>query len=234
MPIRSLNDELDAIANGTFDYGIVPGSATVFIRDKIRNMGRFDLTLLEGVLVVIDVSPSQGFMVTSCSALSSAGLSVSTSRTVHSHMNAPFDNLETLLLSISPVFCQRFQQLFISKCTTNSTKPSTSTTTTSSTPSTPASTANTSSTTNSVCGASVIEGSGGSTITDEDQRQQQKKQHDDDFLIDQLLRKVDKTSNDNKNTIDTTMISNQKNNKNGDSMTTETPMDDINEWIHQP
>ncbi|KAI9258923.1 hypothetical protein BDA99DRAFT_427142, partial [Phascolomyces articulosus] len=115
MPIRHLSDELDAIANGAFDYGIVPGSATVFIRDKIQNLGRFDLTLLEGVLVVIDVTPSQGYMVTSCSALSSAGLSVSTARTVQSHMNAPFDSLESLLLSISPVFCQRFQQCLFQK-----------------------------------------------------------------------------------------------------------------------
>ncbi|KAI9498694.1 hypothetical protein BDB00DRAFT_747402, partial [Zychaea mexicana] len=93
-----------------FDYGIVPGSATVFVRDKIKNMGRFDLTLLEGVLVVIDVTAAQGYMVTSCSALSSAGLSVSTARTAQSHMNAPFESMESLLLAISPVFCQRFQE----------------------------------------------------------------------------------------------------------------------------
>ena len=173
---------------------------------------------------------------TSCSALSSAGLSVSTARTVQSHMNAPFDNLESLLLSISPVFCQRFQQCFISKCTTTaSTKPSTSTTTTLSAPSTPASTVYTSSTTNSVSGASVTEGSGalrGVKITDEDHQRQQKKQDDDDFLIDQLLRKEQKASNDINNIIDTTMITNRENNKDGNSTTTAPAMDDISEWIH--
>ncbi|KAI8146970.1 hypothetical protein BJV82DRAFT_498713, partial [Fennellomyces sp. T-0311] len=94
-----------------FDYGIVPGSATVFVRDKIQNMGRLDLTLLEGVLVVIDVTEATGYMVTSCSALSSAGLSVSTARNVQSHTNAPFESMESLLLAISPMFCQRFQEL---------------------------------------------------------------------------------------------------------------------------
>ena len=67
MPLKSLTKDLDAIAGGVFDYGIVPGSATVFVRDKVRNMGRLDLTLLEGVLVVIDVTETTGYMV-SCKA----------------------------------------------------------------------------------------------------------------------------------------------------------------------
>lgn len=61
MRLRSLNEELDAITRD-YDYGIVPGSATVFVRDEIENIGRLDLTLLENVLVVIEVT-DDGFKV---------------------------------------------------------------------------------------------------------------------------------------------------------------------------
>lgn len=50
-----LSDELDDITHA-YDYGIVADSATVFVRDEINNIGRLDLTLLEGVMIVVEVS----------------------------------------------------------------------------------------------------------------------------------------------------------------------------------
>lgn len=57
----SLSAELDAITR-EFDYGIVPGSATVFVKDEENGMGRLDLTLLEGVMIVLEVT-DQGYKV---------------------------------------------------------------------------------------------------------------------------------------------------------------------------
>lgn len=56
-----LCDELDDITH-SYDYGIVPGSATVFVRDELNNIGRLDLTLLEGVMIVVEVS-EEGYKV---------------------------------------------------------------------------------------------------------------------------------------------------------------------------
>ncbi|CDS11292.1 hypothetical protein LRAMOSA03555 [Lichtheimia ramosa] len=109
----SLDEELDA-ATREYDYGIVPGSCTVFVRDTANNVGRLDLTLLEDVLVVIDLT-DQGYMVTSCSALSNAGLALATASKAQSHLNKPFETLESLLMAISPLFCQRFQEVLLSK-----------------------------------------------------------------------------------------------------------------------
>jgi hypothetical protein len=61
MRHRLLCDELDDIAH-SYDYGIVPGSATVFVKDELNNIGRLDLTLLEGVMVVVEVS-EEGYKV---------------------------------------------------------------------------------------------------------------------------------------------------------------------------
>lgn len=55
MRHNNLSDELDHLTHG-YDYGIVAGSATVFVRDEINNIGRLDLTLLEGVMIVVEVS----------------------------------------------------------------------------------------------------------------------------------------------------------------------------------
>jgi hypothetical protein len=49
-------DELDHITR-SYDYGIVPGSASVFHKDELANVSKLDLTLLEGVMVVVEVSP---------------------------------------------------------------------------------------------------------------------------------------------------------------------------------
>ena len=56
-----LCDELDNITR-SYDYGIVPGSATVFVKDELNNIGRLDLTLLEGVMIVVEVS-EEGYKV---------------------------------------------------------------------------------------------------------------------------------------------------------------------------
>lgn len=61
MRFSSLSAELDAITR-EFDYGIVPGSATVFVRDETNGIGRLDLTLLEGVMIVVEVT-DQGYRV---------------------------------------------------------------------------------------------------------------------------------------------------------------------------
>jgi hypothetical protein len=58
-----LCDELDDITH-SYDYGIVPGSAAVFVKDELSNIGRLDLTLLEGVMIVVEVS-QEGYMVIS-------------------------------------------------------------------------------------------------------------------------------------------------------------------------
>lgn len=36
--------------------GIVPGSATIFVLDESEGVGRLDLTLLEGVMIVVEVT----------------------------------------------------------------------------------------------------------------------------------------------------------------------------------
>jgi hypothetical protein len=61
MRFSSLSAELDAITR-EFDYGIVPGSATVFVRDEANGIGRLDLTLLEGVMIIVEVT-DQGYRV---------------------------------------------------------------------------------------------------------------------------------------------------------------------------
>lgn len=61
MRYGSLSAELDAITR-EFDYGIVPGSATVFVKDEENCIGRLDLTLLEGIMIVIEVT-DQGYKV---------------------------------------------------------------------------------------------------------------------------------------------------------------------------
>lgn len=58
-----LNDELDQLTH-SYDYGIVPGSATVFVKDELNNLARMDLTLLENIIVVIEIS-EQGYKVKS-------------------------------------------------------------------------------------------------------------------------------------------------------------------------
>ncbi|OBZ88151.1 hypothetical protein A0J61_03797 [Choanephora cucurbitarum] len=113
MKFSTLSAELDAITR-EFDYGIVPGSATVFVRDEVNHLGRLDLTLLEGVMVIVEVT-DQGYKVTSCSPLSHVDSALSTAQTVQAHLETPFESMESLLMTISPLFRERFQQELYSK-----------------------------------------------------------------------------------------------------------------------
>ncbi|KAF7731384.1 hypothetical protein EC973_000192 [Apophysomyces ossiformis] len=108
MRLASLSDELDAITRD-YDYGIVPGSATVFVKDTIAGIGRLDLTLLEGVIVVVELSDG-GYKVASCSPLCNIDIALSTAQALQPHMNVQFESMENLLMTISPMFRERFQQ----------------------------------------------------------------------------------------------------------------------------
>lgn len=46
----------------------MPGSATVFVHDELEGIGRLDLTLLEGVMIVIEVG-DQGYKVVTSSGV---------------------------------------------------------------------------------------------------------------------------------------------------------------------
>jgi hypothetical protein len=61
MAFILLDQELERLKY-SYDFGIVPGSATVFYKDEMHNLGKLDLTLLEGVMVVIQVS-DEGYTV---------------------------------------------------------------------------------------------------------------------------------------------------------------------------
>ncbi|GAA5799502.1 hypothetical protein EDC94DRAFT_624317 [Helicostylum pulchrum] len=108
-----LCDELDDIIH-SYNYGIVPGSATVFVKDEVNNMGRLDLTLLEGVMIVVEVS-EEGYKVASCSPLSNAAVAITTSKTVQKNLEIMFDTMDNLLMAVSPMFCQIFQQALYDK-----------------------------------------------------------------------------------------------------------------------
>ncbi|KAG0744997.1 hypothetical protein G6F23_004752 [Rhizopus arrhizus] len=113
MRFSSLSAELDAITR-EFDYGIVPGSATVFVRDEANGIGRLDLTLLEGVMIVVEVT-DQGYRVTSCSPLCNVDPALSTAHNIQNHLEKPFESMENLLMTISPIFRERFQQALFDK-----------------------------------------------------------------------------------------------------------------------
>ncbi|GAN04475.1 hypothetical protein MAM1_0064c03935 [Mucor ambiguus] len=108
-----LCDELDNITQ-SYDYGIVPGSATVFVKDELNNIGRLDLTLLEGVMIVVEVS-EEGYKVGSCSPLSSTGTALATAQIVQKNLEVPFETMDNLLMAVSPMFRERFQQALYDK-----------------------------------------------------------------------------------------------------------------------
>ncbi|KAJ8661913.1 hypothetical protein O0I10_002244 [Lichtheimia ornata] len=113
MRLPTLSEELDAITHN-YDYGIVPGSATVFVHDELEGIGRLDLTLLEGVMIVIEVG-DQGYKITSYSPLYSTSDTVAATQSVVANLNRPFETMESLLMTISPMFSQRFQELLYQK-----------------------------------------------------------------------------------------------------------------------
>ncbi|CEG84676.1 hypothetical protein RMATCC62417_18444 [Rhizopus microsporus] len=103
-----LNDELDQLTH-SYDYGIVPGSATVFVKDELNNLARMDLTLLENIIVVIEIS-EQGYKILSCSPLLTT-VDASSLRLVQKNMQVPFETMDNLLMTISPLFRQKFQKI---------------------------------------------------------------------------------------------------------------------------
>ncbi|ORZ03780.1 hypothetical protein BCR43DRAFT_483959 [Syncephalastrum racemosum] len=113
MRQSSLSAELEAITH-EYDYGIVPGSATVFVQDEENNLGRLEMTLLESVLIIVDVT-DQGFAVMSCAPLTSSSLAIATAQNVQAHVTKNFESMESLLITLSPLFCQRFQDTLFSK-----------------------------------------------------------------------------------------------------------------------
>ena len=56
-----MSEELESITKD-YDFGIVPGSAAIFVKDEENYIGRLDLTILEGILVIIEVD-DQGYKV---------------------------------------------------------------------------------------------------------------------------------------------------------------------------
>ncbi|KAL1936254.1 hypothetical protein VTP01DRAFT_388 [Rhizomucor pusillus] len=108
MRLPSLSEELQAITQD-YDYGIVPGSATIFVLDESEGVGRLDLTLLEGVMIVVEVTDA-GYKVTSHSPLCNGPATLTATQTIMAHLNQPFESMENLLMTISPMFCQRFQE----------------------------------------------------------------------------------------------------------------------------
>ncbi|KAI9283777.1 hypothetical protein BC943DRAFT_327033 [Umbelopsis sp. AD052] len=123
MRAASLSEELDSITKD-YDFGIVPGSAAIFVKDEENFIGRLDLTILEGILVIIEVD-DQGYKVLSCSPI----YSFETTKSVLEHIEAtlykPFETMESLLMTISPMFQAKFQEALYNKLA-NINAPSTS------------------------------------------------------------------------------------------------------------
>ncbi|KAI7882721.1 hypothetical protein K492DRAFT_205908 [Lichtheimia hyalospora FSU 10163] len=113
MRSASIREELEAITS-SYDYGIVPGSATAFHLDEAMGFGRVDLTLLEGVMVIIEVN-QQGYKVVSQSALFCGAAAEQATKTIEGYMDQPFETVENLLMSISPLFAERFRQVLCQK-----------------------------------------------------------------------------------------------------------------------
>ncbi|ORZ23204.1 hypothetical protein BCR42DRAFT_404238 [Absidia repens] len=108
MRFGTLAEELNSITKD-YDYGIVPGSAAVFVKDEVMGIGRLDLTLLESVIVVIEVS-RQGYKIASSSPLSHDPKTLAAAERVQSCVDREcFDTMENLLMTASPLFHDRFQ-----------------------------------------------------------------------------------------------------------------------------
>ncbi|KAI9309133.1 hypothetical protein BJ944DRAFT_245989 [Cunninghamella echinulata] len=114
MRYSTLSEELDSITKD-YDYGIVPGSAAVFVKDEILGIGRLDLTLLEGVIVVIEVS-NQGYKIASSLPLAHDQNTIQAAEFVQSCVETgPYETMESLLMTISPLFKERFQATLYEK-----------------------------------------------------------------------------------------------------------------------
>ncbi|KAI8065212.1 hypothetical protein BC940DRAFT_320675 [Gongronella butleri] len=114
MRFGSLLEELDSITKD-YDYGIVPGSAAVFVKDEIMGIGRLDMTLLEGLMIVVEVS-NQGYMIASSTPLSDDAKASSASERIQEFVDQRwFETMEDLLMTASPMFRDRFQATLYDK-----------------------------------------------------------------------------------------------------------------------
>ncbi|ORZ25061.1 hypothetical protein BCR42DRAFT_399302 [Absidia repens] len=114
MRFEALDKKLDAICKD-YDYGIVPGSVTVYIRDRVQNTGRMELTILEGIMLIIDAF-DEGFMVTSCTPFIDSPTMANSLKLVQDHLQYMFDTMDNLLMTISPLFAQRFLDKIQTTC----------------------------------------------------------------------------------------------------------------------
>ncbi|KAI9470571.1 MAG: hypothetical protein EXX96DRAFT_450220, partial [Benjaminiella poitrasii] len=109
----TLCDELDELTR-LYDYGIVPGSATIFVKDELNDIVKLDLTLLENVMIVVEVS-EEGYKIKSYSPLSGDNIAVSTGKVVQKNLDMPFKSMDNLLMTISPMFREKYQKELYSK-----------------------------------------------------------------------------------------------------------------------
>ncbi|KAI8096703.1 uncharacterized protein BX664DRAFT_291747 [Halteromyces radiatus] len=114
MRFDSLSEELQSITKD-YDYGIVPGSAAVFVKDEVMGIGRLDLTLLEGIMIVIEVS-NEGYKIASSSPLSEDPVTLAAADQVQACVDQQiFETMENLLMTASPLFRERFQATLYDK-----------------------------------------------------------------------------------------------------------------------
>ncbi|RUS19234.1 hypothetical protein BC937DRAFT_87790 [Endogone sp. FLAS-F59071] len=119
MKLENIRDELLAIV-GEYEYGIAPGSTRVCSIDETRGTGQVELELLEGAVVVVEVS-DRGFQIISAKPAVPPGHNKSSVLSVDSPswdgvqavVGHPFETMESLLMAASPKFRGNFQgQLF--------------------------------------------------------------------------------------------------------------------------
>ncbi|KAI8338726.1 hypothetical protein BC941DRAFT_351442 [Chlamydoabsidia padenii] len=112
MRFYSLTEKLESITKD-YDYGIVPGSAAVFVKEEVLGIGRLDMTLLENVIVVIDVS-NEGYKIASSSPLSDDPTTLAALEHVQACRSC-FETMDNLLMTASPLFRDRFQSILYDK-----------------------------------------------------------------------------------------------------------------------
>ncbi|KAL0093062.1 hypothetical protein J3Q64DRAFT_1634015 [Phycomyces blakesleeanus] len=113
MKSLSLTQKLQGISQD-YDYGIVPGSSTIFMRDEVNGIARLDLTLLEGVMVIIEVC-DQGYKLCSYISLSATPSAFQAGEAIKEHVEVPFESMDNLLMTISPAFRERLERVLFDK-----------------------------------------------------------------------------------------------------------------------
>ncbi|KAI9010815.1 hypothetical protein CLU79DRAFT_687821, partial [Phycomyces nitens] len=109
----TLGEKLQGITQD-YDYGIVPGSLTVFVKDENLGMARVDLTLLEGVMIIIEIY-DQGYKICSYISLSDSEDTLKAAELTREHLNIPFESMDNLLMTISPAFREQLEKVLFDK-----------------------------------------------------------------------------------------------------------------------